>query len=93
MPGNALGGVRTPWVDVPTAKLSGLGQSGEGFAFLFGTTAVFDASTLAQLYPGGRAEYLAKFKQSLDETVSAGFLLKDDVAEIMDLAAAMYPDE
>ncbi len=91
--GNALGGVRTPWVDVPTAKLSGLGQSGEGFAFLFGTTAVFDASTLAQLYPGGRAEYLAKFKQSLDETVSAGFLLKDDVAEIMDLAAAMYPDE
>ena len=91
--GNALGGVRTPWVDVPTAKLSGLGQSGEGFAFLFGTTVVFDASTLAQLYPGGRSEYLAKFKQSLDTTVSAGFLLKDDVAEIMALAAAMYPIE
>ena len=31
--GNARGGVRTPWVDVPTAALSGLGQNGADFAF------------------------------------------------------------
>src|SRR3984885_8211095 len=36
--GIARGGIRTPWVDVPTAVLAGLGQSGESFAMLFGRT-------------------------------------------------------
>ena len=33
--GNAKGGVRSPWVDAPTAVLSGLGQSGGTFGFLY----------------------------------------------------------
>src|SRR5262249_56382186 len=36
--GNALGGVRTPQLDVPIATFSGEGQSGTGFCGLFGTT-------------------------------------------------------
>ena len=32
------GGIRTPAVDAPVAALSGLGQSGTTFCFLFGTT-------------------------------------------------------
>src|SRR5690606_3505622 len=37
--GNALGGIRTPFVDVPLAALSGTGNTGgEGFCLLFGTT-------------------------------------------------------
>jgi hypothetical protein len=88
--GNARGGVRTPWVDVPTAVLSGLGQSGGAFGFLFGTTQPFDAARLAALYPGGKADYLAKFAAALDETIAGGFILADDRAEILAVAAAGY---
>jgi hypothetical protein len=89
--GIALGGVRTPWVDVPVAVLSGLGQSGAGFAFLFGTTRPFDAAALAGLYPGGRDEYLVRFGAALDQAIGAGFLLQEDRKEIEELAAASFP--
>jgi hypothetical protein len=89
--GNALGGVRTPWVDAPTAVLSGLGQSGGVFGFLFGTTRPFDAAQLKALYPGGKPDYLAKFAAALDSAISGGFILGDDRAEILGLANASYP--
>ena len=89
--GNAKGGVRSPWVDAPTAALSGLGQSGGTFGFLFGTTRPFDAATLETLYPGGKADYLAKFTASLDGAIAGGFILADDRQEIVGLAAASYP--
>src|SRR5262249_28140960 len=68
--GNVRGGIRNPWVDVPVAKLVGLGNSGAGFAFLVGITEPFDAAKLARLYPGGKADYLAKFDKALDRTVT-----------------------
>jgi hypothetical protein len=89
--GNVLGGIRTPWVDVPVAVLSGLGQSGESFAFLFGKTAPFDDDKLADLYPGGKAEYLERFGANLDATINAGFLRSEDRDEILGIAAASYP--
>jgi alpha/beta hydrolase family protein len=90
--GIALGGVRTPWVDVPVAVLSGLGQEGgAGFTFLFGTTRPFSAEQLEHLYPGGRVSYLEQFGESLDRAVDRGFILEADAAEIRSLAAASYP--
>jgi hypothetical protein len=89
--GNALGGVRSPWVDVPAARLSGLGQTGSRMAFLFGVTETFDTTRLAQLYPGGRKEYLNKFGAALRAAVRAGFILSADRAEITALAAASLP--
>jgi len=89
--GLAVGGIRTPWVDVPTAIMSGLGQSGESFAMLFGRTEPFDEVALSGLYPGGKAEYLKRFETSLDTTVAAGFILEDDRAEILAVANASYP--
>jgi hypothetical protein len=89
--GIATGGIRTPWVDVPTAVMSGLGQSGESFAFLFGTTEPFDETKLASLYPEGVSEYQQRFAASLDATISAGFLLAEDREEMVELAAASYP--
>jgi Alpha/beta hydrolase domain len=89
--GNAKGGIRTPWVDVPTAILSGLGQGGGTFGFLFGTTHSFDAAKLATLYPGGRRDYLARFDAATDASVRAGFLLPADADEIKELAAAACP--
>jgi Alpha/beta hydrolase domain len=89
--GIAAGGIRTPWVDVPTAVLSGLGQEGgAGFTFLFGTTRAFSAEKLAALYPGGRDSYLAQFGRSLDVAVAQGFLLDADTGEMRALAAAAY---
>jgi hypothetical protein len=86
--GLARGGLRTPWVDAPTAVLSGLGQSGPEFAFLFGTTRPFDAATLARLYPGGRSEHLARFDKAASEALARGFLLEADAPEIRAVAAA-----
>jgi hypothetical protein len=89
--GNVLGGIRTPWLDVPTAKLSAAGQTGSGLSFLFGITQPFDTATIRMLYPGGKADYLAKFNKALDATVKAGFILGAEVPEIKALAATMYP--
>ncbi|MDB5423946.1 MAG: hypothetical protein JWQ29_1362 [Phenylobacterium sp.] len=88
--GNATGGVRSPWMDVPTARLSGFGQSAPGLGGLFGVTDTFDAAKLASLYPGGKAEYLRKFNASLDAAIRAGFILPAYKQEIRDLAAASY---
>jgi hypothetical protein len=90
--GIALGGVRTPWVDVPTARLSGVGNSGGGVVgTLFGVTKPFDQATLDRVYPGGKREYLRRFRVSLDRSIAAGFLLASDREEILQLADLMYP--
>ncbi len=91
--GIATGGIRTPWTDAPVAVLSGTGQAGELFAFLFGTTAELSDADLARLYPGGKADYLARFTGSLDATIEGGFLLAADRAEILALAGASWPAE
>ena len=84
--GNALGGIRTPQVDVPIAVLSGEGQSGSVLCTLFGSTAPFDAPTLAALYPD-HAAYVAAFNAATDQAVQAGFILPPD-AELMKAEAA-----
>ena len=89
--GIAQGGIRTPWVDVPTAVMAGLGQSGETFAMLFGRTEPFDDATLSKLYPGGEDEYLERFAASLDAAIAAGFLLEEDRIEILAVAAHSFP--
>jgi hypothetical protein len=89
--GNAVGGIRTPWVEVPTAVLSGLGQTGEMFAVLFGRTDPFDDATLSALYPGGKTDYLRQFETSLDKAIAEGFILSQDRTEILEVAAASYP--
>ena len=75
--GNALGGVRSPQVDAPVARLSGGGQSGESFCGLFGTTAPFDAATLASLYPD-RQTQVDRWNSAIDAAVAAGTLLAPD---------------
>jgi hypothetical protein len=88
--GNARGGIRTPWVEVPTAVLSGIGAKGEGFTRLFGVTRPFDSATLATLYPGGRDEYIEKFSAAAESARAAGFLLEPDVPEIVAVARVWF---
>ena len=76
--GNAIGGVRTPDVDVPVAALSGDAPEGASvLCALFGATIAFDAAVLRQRY-GDEAGYRAAYERSLDEAVEAGFLLAED---------------
>jgi hypothetical protein len=89
--GNTKGGIRTPWVDAPIARLSGSGNTGGPYGFLVGTTQPYDAAKLARLYPGGKADYLKKFDASLDAAMKGGFILPADAPEIRALAAAGYP--
>ncbi|WP_067482045.1 alpha/beta hydrolase domain-containing protein [Actinomadura hibisca] len=89
--GVVLGGVRTPWVDVPAAVLSGLGQENhpgdDGFATNFGSTGPLD---LAALYPGGLDDYLPAFRRAAEHAVGEGFLLAADLDEILALAVASF---
>lgn len=89
--GIARGGIRTPWVDVPTAQLSGIGAKGEGFSRLFGVTRPFDSRRLTELYPAGRGEYLERFAASAEQARAAGYLLDEDMDEILAVAGASWP--
>lgn len=93
--GNATGGIRSPWVDVPTARLSGLvaglGQTPPGLGSLLGVTEPFTAAALAKLYPGGQPEYVDKFNTSLNSAIAAGFILPADEAEIKAVASFSFP--
>lgn len=89
--GIALGGIRNPWVDVPVARFAGLGNRGSPFARLAGVTELFPKTRIATMYPGGKADYLAKFKVALDAVVSAGFMLADDATEALVLAGDTWP--
>jgi hypothetical protein len=89
--GLARGGVRTPWVDVPIARTSGVRGEDNVMSLLFGSGEPFDTATLRRLYPGGSAEYLARFTQALDEAITSGFIVAADRQEILELAAATFP--
>ena len=87
--GNALGGIRTPHVDVPVAALSGVGQSGGSFCGLFGTTASFSDDRLAASYVD-RADFRAKWDASVEAAVASGAILAED-ADAVKASAAGYP--
>ncbi len=90
--GIARGGIRTGWVDVPVAALSGLTPPGAtGIGILFGSTRVFDAAELARRYPGGPVEYAAAFREATVRAAAAGFVLEQDVDEMVAVATAAYP--
>jgi hypothetical protein len=89
--GLARGGIRTPWVDVPIARTSGVGGQEGTMSAIFGSGEPFGAATLRRLYPGGADEYLERFAVALDAAIESGFILAADRAEIIEIAAATYP--
>jgi hypothetical protein len=88
--GLAMGGIRTPWVDVPVARTSGIGSAESIMAAIFGSGELFDAATLDRFYPGGRGDYLERFTAALDTAIQLGFILPADRAEIIELASASF---
>ncbi len=93
--GIALGGIRTPLVDVPVYAPAGdppedLQDGGIELCALFGTTTAFEPSTITDMY-GTPEEYLTQFAASAQDAVDAGYLLQVDadalVAEAQDNVA------
>ena len=84
--GNALGGIRLPDHAVPTATNRG-DNTGAGFCFLYGSYTPFDEATLRELY-ASQADYVARVRAAAQEVVDAGFMLAEDVGEVVDRAAS-----
>ncbi|MEH6571154.1 MAG: alpha/beta hydrolase domain-containing protein [Halioglobus sp.] len=81
--GNVTGGVRTSYVEAPAAVLSGLGQEGNDFCFLFGTTKLFDKATMAARYIDS-AGYKTAVSNSVATGIEQGTLLQSDAQRIID---------
>jgi hypothetical protein len=76
--GIALGGVRTPPVDVPVDVLSGApGPNNNLICLLLGSTEPLSDARLGQLY-SSRADYVAKYATATDQTIHAGFVIDQD---------------
>ena len=87
--GNALGGIRSPYLDAPAATLSGEGQDGESFCAQFGVTALFDAATMAMLY-GDETSYVAAVEAAANASIEQGFLLAEDAQRIVAAASLQW---
>lgn len=79
--GNALGGLRSPVVEVPVA-----GYNGEA-CVQAGTTQLFSSERIAALYPTHRS-YVEQLLAATDEAVAARQLLCEDAETILRKASA-----
>jgi hypothetical protein len=75
--GNALGGLRLPFIDVAVAHYRGEFIDGAG-----GSTHAFDRDTLTALYPS-HEDYVAKMRTATDAAIAGGFMLAADRDEWM----------
>ena len=90
--GNVVGGIRTPYVDAPSAVLSGVGNTGDSFCRLFGTTRLFDASDMAARYID-EAGFEAAVTEATEAAVDAGFLLPEDAEAIIEWAPSQWQSQ
>jgi hypothetical protein len=76
--GIALGGLRTPPVDVPVDVLSGVpGSNPDILCILLGSTKPLPDARLAELYPS-RGDYVQQYEAATQRAIDAGFVLEDD---------------
>ena len=87
--GNALGGIRLPDLEAPTASHSGFGTQREGtrFGFLYGAATDFDSEQLAALYPDSE-RYLDAWNAALKSLVEQGMILPEDAPAMRQRAEA-----
>jgi alpha/beta hydrolase family protein len=79
--GNATGGVRSPFVDVPAAVWSG-SSAGESFCFMTGNEKPFDHARLTQLYPDHKS-YESKVAADVARLVKERRIMREDGDEFI----------
>jgi hypothetical protein len=79
--GNAKGGVRSPYVDVPTARWVGA-KSGPFVCLFHGYKIPFDGARLRQLY-GSHNRYVSSVRSSVKELVAQRWLTPADGEQIV----------
>ena len=84
--GNAIGGLRMPYIDVPTATHRGYLTVG-GFGGVMGAKTPFTPEKLKELYPD-HAAYVAKFSAATDRLVAGRWISADDGADMKKAAEA-----
>jgi hypothetical protein len=84
--GNALGGLRMPYIDVPVAAHTGYLTAG-GMGGVTGVKWLFAPKKLATLYPD-QADYATKFAAATNRLLARRWILTDD-AEAMKAAAKL----
>lgn len=91
--GIALGGVRTPQVDVPVVALSGdPGPEPSTICLLLGSTTPLDEERLVELH-GSADGYLLAYEEAADAAIDAGFVLAEDrEALLADADPSRIPD-
>jgi len=85
--GNALGGVRSPAVDVPTATYYGTTPGGGTCLLLWGSYSPFDKAKLQQLYPSHDA-YVRQVAADANALRDGRWLTPEDAAAITSTAEA-----
>ncbi len=90
--GNAQGGIRNVWVDVPTATNGVFGKgktpAQDRLCQLAGTKVPLPDATLKKLYPS-KSAYVTKVRQRLDQLVAQGWFLPEYVDTVRREADAM----
>jgi len=87
--GNARGGIRTPFVDVPLAALAGTGNTGnQEFCLFFGTTEPFTPAELINLY-STQEGFLAKWNKAVEAAVESGVIRPADAKSLIDAAFSL----
>jgi hypothetical protein len=79
--GNVIGGIRSPYVDVPAAQWTGT-STGASFCFIAGHEKRFDAARLKELYPT-HAAYVRAIRRNVSELVADRFLTREDGAKVV----------
>jgi hypothetical protein len=82
--GNLKGGVRSPFVDVPTAAWTGT-STGASFCFIAGHEIPLDRDRLKTLYPT-HAAYVQKVRQNVLDLVAKRFIVREDGLELIEQA-------
>jgi len=79
--GNAVGGLRTPYVDVPLVRY-GVYMDGPGICELWGYQVPLSRAVLARLYPSGQA-YLAKVTAATRRAVAERWFTPEDGGRVI----------
>jgi hypothetical protein len=84
--GHGLGGVRTPFIDVPDAAYS-TNSPGPGNCREMGHKEPFDSAKIAELY-GSRKEYSSRFAETVDRLLKARWLTEGDARRLKQQASS-----